>query len=91
ETPEERRAFLRRHGDAPTLVPARPSNAFTLQETARAGAATALAHVVGPIARLLVQKAEAGAADAHGFIDALCAHATAQEAPGLRRRLEGLF
>ena len=91
ETPEERRAFLRLHGDAPTLVPARPSNAFTLQETARAGATTALAHVVGPIARLLVQKAEVSAADAHGFIDALCAHATAQEAPGLRRRLEGLF
>ena len=93
ETPEERRAFLRRHGEQHT-EPApgtAPATAFVLNDGARAATTAALAQIVGPIARILVQKAAAGTADAQGFIDALCAHATATEAPALRRQLTALF
>jgi len=93
ETPEERRAFLRRHGEqhADAPAPAGLVAAFRLGEAAQAGATAALVQIVGPIARILVQKAAAGAGDAQGFIDALCQHATAAEAPALRRQLAALF
>ena len=90
ETPEERRAFLRKHGDSQgAVVP--PGQAFTVSEATRLAAGAALAQIVGPIARILVQKAATASTDAVGFIDALCAHATPVEAPGLRRTLTALF
>ncbi len=103
EAPEERVAFLRLHGAAaesapppatataarsPTLA-ASPS--FDLAPATREAATAALAFVVGPLAKVLVQKAAGQAADASHFVELLCAHATPEEAPALRRKLAGLF
>lgn len=107
ESPEERVGFLRSHAAAaapagapspPTAVPmsthpgtqaAIPS--FELASDAREAATKALAFVVGPLARILVQKAAGQATDATHFVDLLCAHATPEEAPALRRQLAGLL
>lgn len=102
DTEEERSAFLRRHAGAPatasgrpatghpsTLAPAAPG--FELSPAARAAATGALAYAVGPLAKILVQKAAGQAGDARDFIERLCAHATPEEVPALRRKLELLF
>ncbi|WP_421993819.1 serine/threonine-protein kinase [Roseococcus sp.] len=102
ESPEERVAFLKLHGAAaepaptatrpPTLTPTLGAgHPFEFPPGSREAATEALAFVVGPLAKILVQKAAARSQDAAGFIDLLCGHATAQEAPELRRKLAGLF
>ncbi|MDB5414537.1 MAG: serine/threonine protein kinase [Rubritepida sp.] len=98
ETSEERVAFMRRHGGGATPSPTVSSVpamtiAATLELTpaARAKATEALAFVVGPLARILVQKAAGQARSAPEFVDLLCGHASADEAPALRRKLLALF
>ncbi|TCH99463.1 serine/threonine protein kinase [Roseococcus sp. SYP-B2431] len=80
----------------PTSIPTRSSASaaapgFELSPATRAAAVQALAYVVGPLAKILVQKAAAQAATAPEFVGLLCAHATPAEAPALRRELEALF
>jgi serine/threonine protein kinase len=105
EAPEERVAFLKLHGEAAqhatataraTATASRPSaiattHRFDLPPGTRESATETLAFVVGPLAKILVQKAAGQAADATHFVELLCAHATAEEAPALRRKLAGLF
>ncbi|MDB5377074.1 MAG: serine/threonine protein kinase [Rubritepida sp.] len=103
EAPEERVAFLRLHGAAaepapplstataartPTLAAA---HRFELAPGTRVSATETLAFVVGPLAKVLVSKAAGQAADSSHFVELLCAHATADEVPALRRKLAGLF
>lgn len=82
---------------APTLAPAAqtmPSPAgggFTPTPAQIAGASTALAFIVGPIARILVNKAAVQAGSRAEFLDLLCAHASGTELAELRRKLEALF
>lgn len=91
EAPEERVAFLRQHGAAPVTAPPPATARFEPAATTREAATEALAFVVGPLARILVQKAAGQAADARHFVELLCAHAPPDEAPDLRRKLAGLF
>jgi serine/threonine-protein kinase len=56
-----------------------------------AGASTALAFIVGPIARILVSKAAAQAGSRVEFLDLLCAHADGAEGAALRPKLEALL
>ena len=76
---------------APMPVALAPAAAFALSTEAAAAASSALAFVVGPIARILVQKAGAQAANRDEFIALLCAHAGGDEVPALRRKLLALF
>lgn len=106
ESPEERVAFLRLHGaaaqPAPAATaaatatatgsePAAPAQTFQLAPATREAVTKALAFAVGPLAKILVQKAAGQATDAAHFVDLLCAHATLAEAPELKRKLTGLM
>jgi hypothetical protein len=98
----DRSAFLRSLGGArvePSLTASRPPS-MTVAPAATVGgpvnippealkaAQAAVAFYLGPIARVLVQKAAAQARSPRDFIDALCAHVTKpDEAAALRRRL----
>lgn len=74
-------------GAAVTTAPA----VFTLPAGAQARAIEALAFAVGPIAKVLVQKAAAAATSAEDFVARLCAHVGPTEAGALRRKLLALF
>lgn len=75
---------------APPTRAAAPAN-FTLSAAQLAEASSALAFVVGPIARILVGKAAAQAQSPEAFIEMLCAHATGAELAALRSKLRALF
>lgn len=80
---------------APRPVPpppvASPPPGFALSAAQTAGASTALAFVVGPIARILVAKAAAQANSAEEFTNLLNSHASGAEAVALRKKLAALF
>ena len=99
----DRSAFLRSLGGArvePSLTASRlpamtvppptatTGGAFSISPEAQKAAQAALAFYVGPIARVLVQKAAAQARSPQAFVDALTAHvAKPDEAAAFRRRL----
>lgn len=73
-----------------TPAPIRP--ALDLTPAQREGATRALAFLIGPIARVHVQRAAADAADPEAFIETLAAASpTAAEAATLRAQLRKLF
>jgi serine/threonine-protein kinase len=74
-------------GMAATMAPA----AFTLPPGAQSQATEALAFLVGPIAKVLVQKAAAKASSPEAFVDLLCGHVAPGEAAELRRKLRSLL
>ncbi len=76
-----------RGGTSMTAAPV----AFALPAGAQARAIEAMAFLVGPIAKVLVQKAMTKATSAQDFVDLLCGHVAAGEAAGLRRKLLALF
>jgi serine/threonine-protein kinase len=100
----DRSAFLRSLGGArvePSLTASRPPPAMTVPPPAATvggpvsippealkAAQAAVAFYLGPIARVLVQKAAAQARSPRDFTEALCTHVTKpDEAAALRRRL----
>jgi serine/threonine-protein kinase len=76
---------------SPPAAPSQTEGGFALSPAQVAGAITALAFIVGPIARLLVGKATAQAGNRAEFVALLCAHAEGPERAALRPRLEALF
>ncbi|MBX9749056.1 MAG: hypothetical protein K5Q68_05515, partial [Roseococcus sp.] len=72
---------------APTIQ----ADGFALSPAQLAGATTALAFIVGPIARILVSKAAAQAGSRAEFLELLCAHASGAELAALRPKLDALF
>ncbi len=76
---------------APPAPTSPTGSGFALSPAQLSGASTALAFIVGPIARILVGKAAAQAASRAEFIELLCAHADGAERAALRPKLEALF
>jgi eukaryotic-like serine/threonine-protein kinase len=76
---------------APPAPTSPPGGGFAPSPAQLAGASTALAFIVGPIARILVGKAAAQATSRAQFVELLCAHAEGAERAALRPKLEALF
>lgn len=74
-------------GAAMTMAPA----AFTLPAPAQARIVETVAFLVGPIAKVLVQKAAAKSTSTEDFITRVCAHVAPAEAAALRRKLLALL
>jgi serine/threonine-protein kinase len=74
-------------GAAMTMAPA----AFTLPAPAQLRIIETLAFLVGPIAKVLVQKAAAKSTSAEDFVTRVCAHVAPAEAAALRRKLLALL
>jgi serine/threonine-protein kinase len=89
EAPEPVEEATRVISPAPAPPAAPPG--LALSDAARQSATEALAFLVGPIARVLVQKAAAEAQSPAQFADHLCARVAPGEAPALRRKLLALF